>query len=85
MVTLPKALRDAYGLEQGAALGLLDLGGVFVLLPRASGVDAAAGEIESLREEASIEVGTLTQGMRAERERYAREQYPGLAPTDDGA
>ncbi len=34
VVTLPKSLREAYRLEAGDTLTLIDLGGVFVLSPR---------------------------------------------------
>ena len=44
-VTLPKSIRDAYGLQPGDTLTLLDLGGVLLLSPRRSEVDALADRI----------------------------------------
>lgn len=40
--TLPKTLREAYGIRPGDTMTLLDLDGVFVLSPRRSEVDAIA-------------------------------------------
>ncbi len=43
--TLPKKLRDACHLRGGANLTLLDLGGVFVLSPQPSRIDALADRV----------------------------------------
>ena len=75
-MTLPKSLRDRYGLERGDALSILDLGGVFVLSPQASGVDAAANEIAAVRKAAGVPKSDLLNGLQNERERYVREHYP---------
>jgi bifunctional DNA-binding transcriptional regulator/antitoxin component of YhaV-PrlF toxin-antitoxin module len=45
VVTLPKALRDNYNLQPGDSFTLLDLGGVFVLSPQRSEIDALADRI----------------------------------------
>lgn len=42
VIVIPKSLREAYDLRPGVRLTLLDLGGTFVLSPRASQVDAVA-------------------------------------------
>lgn len=73
VVTLPKPLRERYGLVAGDVLEVLDLGGVFVLSPRTSVVPELAGEIERLRLEAGYTTEELLGGLRGERERYARE------------
>lgn len=84
LLTLPKSLRDRYGLERGDALSVIDLGGVFVLSPQASGVDAAANEIAAVREAAGVETGELLSGLQSEREQYIREHYPEQQhPTDE--
>lgn len=45
-VTLPKRLRDRYGLTEGKRMTLIDLGGgVFVLSPKESKVDERADRI----------------------------------------
>jgi AbrB family looped-hinge helix DNA binding protein len=45
VVTLPKSIRERYNLRPGDSLTLLDLGGVFVLTPRRSEIDALADHI----------------------------------------
>jgi len=45
VVTLPKSIREAYGLQPGDTLTLLDLGGALLLSPRRSEVDTLADRI----------------------------------------
>ena len=75
VITLPKVLRDRYGLKQGDALHLVDLDGTFVLTPLMPMIPELAREIERLRNEAGLSTEELLAGLRRERERYAREQY----------
>lgn len=75
VVTLPKALRDRYGLTAGDALRVLDLDGVFVVTPMVPMVPELAREIEKLRSEAGLSTEELLESLRRERERYAREHY----------
>ena len=75
VVTLPKPLRERYGLGVGDVLDVLDLDGVFVLSPRASVVPELAAEIERLRLEAGYTTEELLESLRAERERATRERY----------
>ena len=75
VVTLPKPLRERYGLGTGDVLDVLDLDGVFVLSPRASVVPELAAEIERLRVEAGYTTEELLASLRAERERTTRERY----------
>jgi bifunctional DNA-binding transcriptional regulator/antitoxin component of YhaV-PrlF toxin-antitoxin module len=65
-VTLPKSLREAYRLQPGDELTLLDLGGVFALSPRRSEVDVLAERIASAL---SSEGETLESVLGALRER----------------
>ncbi|MDT0631976.1 hypothetical protein RM540_09480 [Rubrivirga sp. F394] len=74
-MTLPKPLRERYGLGVGDVLDVLDLDGVFVLSPRASVVPELAAEIERLRLEAGYTTEELLESLRGERERYVRERY----------
>lgn len=69
--TLPKSLRDAYGLEPGDWLTLLDLGGVFVLTPRVSEIDAIADRIAAQWTEDGQTLETMLAALREERERRA--------------
>ena len=75
VVTLPKPLRERYGLGVGDVLDVVDLDGVFVLSPRASVVPELAAEIERLRLEAGYTTEELLESLRGQRERYVRERY----------
>ena len=71
LLTLPKALRDAYNIEPGDALTLLDLGGVFVISPRLSEVDALAEPIAVDLQARGETLASMLQALREEREKYA--------------
>jgi AbrB family looped-hinge helix DNA binding protein len=45
LITIPKSLRESYGMQPGDTLTLIDLGGVFVLSPRRSEIDVIADKI----------------------------------------
>ena len=75
VVTLPKPLRERYGLGASDVPEVLDLDGVFVLSPRASVVPELAAEIERLRVWAGLSTEELLASQRAERERATRERY----------
>jgi bifunctional DNA-binding transcriptional regulator/antitoxin component of YhaV-PrlF toxin-antitoxin module len=44
-ITLPQTVRRQYNIEPGQQMTLVDLGGVFVLSPRKSQIDATADRI----------------------------------------
>ncbi len=71
LITLPHALRTAYGIRPGDHLTLLDIGGVFVLSRRESRVDALADQIgaQMLAQGATLE--SILTAIREERARYA--------------
>jgi AbrB family looped-hinge helix DNA binding protein len=71
LLTLPKALRDAYNIEPGDALTLLDLGGVFVLSPRLSEIDALAEPIAADLQARGETLASMLQALREEREKVA--------------
>jgi bifunctional DNA-binding transcriptional regulator/antitoxin component of YhaV-PrlF toxin-antitoxin module len=71
VVTLPKILRKSYNLEPGDRFTLLDLGGVFVLSPRRSEIDALADRLTQALTERGETLETMLQALREERERYA--------------
>jgi bifunctional DNA-binding transcriptional regulator/antitoxin component of YhaV-PrlF toxin-antitoxin module len=71
LLTLPKALRDAYNIEPGDALTLLDLGGVFVLSPRLSEVDALADPVAADLRAQGETLESMLQALRKEREKVA--------------
>ena len=71
VVTLPKSIREAYGLQPGDTLTLLDLGGVLLLSPRRSEVDALAERITKALTERDETLESMLHTLREERERYA--------------
>ena len=70
-VTLPPIWREAYHLRPGDNLTLLDLGGVFVLSPRRSEIDALADRLTQTLVERGETLESMQQALREERERYA--------------
>ena len=72
VVVLPKTLRETYNLQPGDRFTLLDLGGVFVISPQRSNIDALADRInQSLVDQGeSLESMLLT--LREERENYGQ-------------
>ena len=70
LVTLPKALRDAYRIQEGDQLTLLDLGGVFVLSPRHSKIDALADTLSTALINKGESLESILQSLREEREQY---------------
>lgn len=75
VLTLPKALRDKYDLDEGDALHLVDAGGSLVLTPMEPVVPSLAREIERLRKEAGLSTDQLVKRLRDERETLGRERY----------
>ena len=73
VLVLPKALREAYHLEPGDSFTLLDLGGVFVINPHLSEIDAIADRITQALLERGETLESMLQTLREEREKYARE------------
>ena len=72
VLTLPKESREHYNLQPGDDFTLLDLGGVVVLSPRRSEIDALAGRIAYMLVERGETLETMLQTLREEREEYGR-------------
>ncbi|MBI2486935.1 MAG: AbrB/MazE/SpoVT family DNA-binding domain-containing protein [Deltaproteobacteria bacterium] len=73
MVTLPKVIRERYNVRPGDRFTLLDLGGVFVLSPQSSEIDALADRITQALTERGETLETMLQALREERERDVKE------------
>ncbi len=73
VLTLPKAIRERYNLRPGDRFTLLDLGGVFVLSPQSSEIDALADRITRALTERGETLETMLQALREERERDVKE------------
>ncbi|MFP4344840.1 MAG: AbrB/MazE/SpoVT family DNA-binding domain-containing protein [Anaerolineales bacterium] len=69
VITIPKALRESYGLQPGDTFTLIDLGGVFVLSPRRSEIDVIADKIAEQWAEDGETLETMLQALREERDR----------------
>ena len=70
LLTLPKVLRETYNLKPGDQFTLLDLGGVFVLSPRASEIDDLADRVTQELVEKGESLETMLHILREERNRY---------------
>ena len=70
LVTLPKALRQAYSIQEGDQMTLLDLGGVFVLSPRRSEIDRIAEQIRATLIEKGESLESTLQALREARQRH---------------
>jgi len=69
VITIPKSLRESYGLQPGDVFTLIDLGGVFVLSPRQSEIDTIADKIAEQWAEDGETLETMLQALREERDR----------------
>jgi AbrB family looped-hinge helix DNA binding protein len=69
VITIPKDLRESYGLQPGDTFTLIDLGGVFVLSPRRSELDTIADKIAEQWTEDGETLETMLQALREERDR----------------
>lgn len=81
VVTLPKALRDKYDLDEGDVLHVVDVDGAFVLTPVAPVVPELSRKIERLRKDAGLTTDDLLSRLQDERRRVTRTHY-GASPSD---
>jgi bifunctional DNA-binding transcriptional regulator/antitoxin component of YhaV-PrlF toxin-antitoxin module len=75
VITLPSELREKYDIDSGKIFQLLDLDGVFVLVPMVPMVPELAREIEEIRKESGLSMDELLVGLREQRARYTTEKY----------
>ena len=68
VVTLPAELREKYEIENGQVFRLIDLDGIFVLVPMVPIVPELAREIEQIRLDAGLSMEQLLEGLRQQRE-----------------
>ncbi len=66
-IIIPKPLRDAYGMQLGDTLTLIDLGGVFILNPQASQIDALADKIAAQWTDKGESLESMLEALREER------------------
>ena len=70
ILTLPKALRDQYNLQPGEIFTLLDLDGVFVLMPGRSKIDYLSDRVRSVLEDQGETLESKMVALREARETY---------------
>jgi AbrB family looped-hinge helix DNA binding protein len=73
-LTLPASLRERYQIKPGDTFNILDLDGIFVLMPMTPMVPELAHEIERARVEARLSVEEMLTSLRERRDRYVREK-----------
>jgi AbrB family looped-hinge helix DNA binding protein len=69
VIVIPKSIREAYGMQPGDMFTLLDLGGVLVLNPEKSEIDALADRIATQWTEDGETLESMLQALREERDR----------------
>jgi len=79
-IIIPAELRRKYNIKNGNIFRLVDLDGIFALVPMVPMVPELAREIERIRLEVGLNTKELLQGLREQRERYNREKYAKLTP-----
>jgi bifunctional DNA-binding transcriptional regulator/antitoxin component of YhaV-PrlF toxin-antitoxin module len=75
VITLPSELREKYDIDSGNIYQLVDLDGVFVLVPMVPMVPELAREIEAIRKESGLSMEDLLVGIREQRAKYTAEKY----------
>jgi len=72
IITIPKSLRESYGLQAGDTFTLIDLDGVFVLSPRRSEIDTIADKVADQWTKDGETLETMLQTLREERDRRGK-------------
>ncbi|MEA3408277.1 MAG: AbrB/MazE/SpoVT family DNA-binding domain-containing protein [Chloroflexota bacterium] len=71
LITIPKSLRESYGMQPGDTFTLIDLGGVLVLSPQRSEIDALAEKVAEQWTEDGETLESMLQALREERAQRA--------------
>jgi bifunctional DNA-binding transcriptional regulator/antitoxin component of YhaV-PrlF toxin-antitoxin module len=74
-LSLPFELQTKYKLNEGDVLTLIDLDGIFLLMPKSSIVSKLACQIEQLRQKEGLSIENLIEGLDKQRQRYYEEKY----------
>ncbi len=75
VITLPAEIREKYNIDSGQIYQLVDLEGVFVLVPMVPMVPELTREIEKIRIESGLSMDELLVGLREQRAKYTTEKY----------
>jgi len=75
VITLPKEVRDRYGLNEGDVLTLEELGdGSFLLIPRVSQVARLGDRVAEILEDEGVSIQEVLSVLEEEWERYYKER-----------
>jgi bifunctional DNA-binding transcriptional regulator/antitoxin component of YhaV-PrlF toxin-antitoxin module len=77
-LTLPASFRERYKIKPGDTFKIIDLDGIFLLMPMTPMVPELAHEIEHARVDAGFSIEEMLASLRDQRERYVREKYDQL-------
>lgn len=69
-LTLPKKIREKYGLTEGDPVTLVDLGGGILISPKPTTLPKLAAQLESLMEKQGLSLEDLVKGVAEQRARY---------------
>ena len=69
-LVFPKALRERYNLQPGDTITLLDIGGVFILRPQPSEIDAVADQIKEMLITEGATLDSMLKDLREARDRH---------------
>jgi AbrB family looped-hinge helix DNA binding protein len=76
VITLPVELRRRYGLDEGDAFVLEDLGdGTFLLVPRLSQVARLGDRVAEMMEQEGVSTQEVLEALEQERESYYQQHY----------
>jgi AbrB family looped-hinge helix DNA binding protein len=76
VITLPVELRRRYGLDEGDAFVLEDLGdGTFLLVPRLSQVARLGDRVAEMMEQEGVSTEEVLEALDQERESYYQQHY----------
>ena len=76
-LTIPRELRDQLELTRDATVTIMRVGKTLIITPEPSRRAALAKQFETSMKSAGITLDDLLDDLRAQRERYLDETYPG--------
>lgn len=75
-LTVPKEIRNKYGLNEGDVFTLIDLSdGAFMLTPRVSQVNRLGHQIAEIVNEENLSLDELLDSLDKERQNYYKDHY----------
>ncbi len=70
VLTLPKKIRERYGLEPGDGISVIDANGVIVLVPGRLRIDAAADRLARKLKRRGQTLDSMLSALREQRQRH---------------